>query len=154
MRRSWKALLVAATVLLATFSAMTLASASTDRTSVLHLTIKNEQETFLDLGDEGPSQADQLVIAADVWMRGKKVGTVGAVATVTRAATATAPEEIHIVATYSLPKGQITVQGLLIGVVTDQVAITGGTGRYRNAGGYQQGTMGDKVTLFVDDLGT
>ena len=154
MRRSWKALLVAATVLLATFSAMTLASASTDRTTVLHLTIKNETETFLDLGDEGPSQGDQLILAADLWMRGKKVGTFGGVATVTRVATATAPEEIQIVGTFSLPKGQITGQGLLIGVVTDQLAITGGTGKYRDAGGYSQGTMGDKVTLFVDDLGT
>jgi hypothetical protein len=46
------------------------------------------------------------------------------------------------------------VQRLLIGVVSDTLAITGGTGRYRNAGGYQQGTMDDKVTLFVHDLGT
>jgi type IV pilus biogenesis protein CpaD/CtpE len=151
MRQSWKALLVAAVVVLATFSAVTLASASTDRTSVLHLTIKNETETFLDLGKKGPSQGDQLILAADVWMSGKQVGTVGAVTTVTRAA---APEEIHIVATFSLPKGQITGQGLLIGTATDTLAITGGTGKYRDAGGYSQGTQSDQVTLFVDNLAT
>jgi allene oxide cyclase-like protein len=153
MRHSWKALLVAATVLLATLGAVRLASASasTDRTRVLHLTIKNERETFLDLGKKGPSQGDQLILAADVWMSGKQVGTFGAVATVTRPG---AQEEIHVVGTFSLPKGQITGQGLLIGTVTDTLAITGGTGKYRDAGGYSQGTTDDQVTLFVDNLGS
>jgi hypothetical protein len=150
MRRSWKPLLVAAAVLLGTFSVMTLASASTDRSTVLHLTLKNEQPSNLDLGKHGPSQGDEFILAADVWMSGKKVGTVGAVCVLTRLTPK--GEEDQCVLTFSLPKGQITAQVLLVGPATNSFAITGGTGAYRDAGGYGTGTMHNPVTLFVDDL--
>lgn len=53
MRRSWKALIVAAAVLLGTLGVMSLASASTDNTTVLHITGKILQTNFLDLGKKG-----------------------------------------------------------------------------------------------------
>jgi hypothetical protein len=46
MRRSWKALIVTAAVLLGTLGVMSLASASTDNTTVLHLTGRALQFNF------------------------------------------------------------------------------------------------------------
>jgi hypothetical protein len=57
MRRSWKALIVAAAVLLGTLGVMSLASASTDNTTVLHITGKILQTQFLDLGKKGLNSA-------------------------------------------------------------------------------------------------
>ena len=152
MRRLWKALVVVAAVLIATVSAVTLASASTDRTTVLHLTTENAQATNLDLGKKGLSQGDEFVVADNVFMAGNRVGTLAAVCTLTRLA---AQEESLCVFTIRLPRGQITGQFLLVGGSFNNAtfAITGGTGAYRDAGGSGKATMGgNTLTLFVGHL--
>jgi hypothetical protein len=66
-----------------------------------------------------------------------KVGTDGGVGTLVRLEPRVAAT-IQFVATARLPRGQITVQGLVRftdGPSTFQVAITGGTGRFREAHG-------------------
>jgi hypothetical protein len=102
------------------------------------------QEAFIDVGEEGDSVGDYFTFASDLVRHGKKVGTDGGVGTIVRLE----PDAftVHFAATAALPKGQITTQGL--GTITDgplnlELAITGGTGRYRTAHG----------TLSVEDIG-
>jgi hypothetical protein len=152
VRRLWKVLAVVAAVLVATVSAVTMASASGDRTTVLHLTTENAQATNLDLGKKGPSQGDEFIVADNVFMSGNRVGTLAAVCTLTRLA---AQEEAQCIFTIGLPRGQITGQFLLVGGSFDNAtfAITGGTGAYRDAGGSGKATMGgNTLTLFVKHL--
>jgi hypothetical protein len=155
MPRSWRALIIAAAVLLGTFSIMTLAAASTDNTRVLHLVLKTVQANELDLGGTGPSQGDQVIFSDDVYRGGKKVGTDGGVFTATRV-TSGAPDFQGQI-TFRLPEGQLTAQGLFNAAQqTLTFAITGGTGAYRDAGGYVTGPNSSsgtvRVTAFVDDL--
>jgi hypothetical protein len=155
MRRSWKALTITATVLLVSFGAMTLASAANDHTTVLHLDHKRIQTTELDLGATGFSQGDQMIFTDDVFRDGKKVGTAGGACTAVRV-TASAIL-YHCQSSVRLPKGQLS--GQLLGWTSQQTltyAITGGTGAYRDAGGYatlpntQNATY--PVTVFLERL--
>jgi hypothetical protein len=157
MRRSWKALAITAAVLLVSFGVMTLASASASNndTTVLHLVHKRIQTTELDLGATGSSQGDQMVFADDVFRDGKKVGTAGVTCTATRVTPSAI--QYHCQASVRLPKGQLS--GQLLAWTSQQTltyAITGGTGAYRDAGGYarvpntQDATY--PVTVFVDHL--
>jgi allene oxide cyclase-like protein len=98
------------------------------------------QSEFLDLGTSGPSLGDELVFSETLSIRGHEVGTSGAVCTVTQV---TPPYDVlmfHCVGTLSLRQGQITLQGLIEVQGEDDpgpfiVAITGGTGAFRGAGG-------------------
>jgi hypothetical protein len=159
MRRSWKALAITAAVLLVSFGVMTLASASAPNndTTVLHLVHKRIQTTELDLGAKGSSQGDQMVFADDVFRDGKKVGTAGVACTATRVTPSAI--QYHCQASVRLPRGQLS--GQLLAWTSQQTltyAITGGTGAYRDAGGYarvpntQDATY--PVTVFVDHLGS
>jgi hypothetical protein len=156
MGRSWRALLVVVAVLLGTFGVMTFAVASpTDRTTVLHLQATVVEETFIDTGEEGFSIGDQAVASQDLTMGGRRVGTQGYTCQVTR--TGEDPRA-RCVAVYELPRGQVTVQALIVPFADDATfAITGGTGAYRDAGGY--GTVhntsptSSEDTLFIDNLG-
>jgi hypothetical protein len=159
MRRSWKALAITAAVLLISFSVMTLASASAAKndTTVLHLVHKRIETTELDLGAKGSSQGDQMVFADDVFRDGKKVGTAGVSCTAVRVIPSAI--QYHCLASVRLPRGQLS--GQLLAWTSQQTltyAITGGTGAYRDAGGYatvpntQDATY--PVTVFVDHLGS
>jgi hypothetical protein len=98
------------------------------------------QSEFVDVGAPGPSLGDQLVFSESLERFGRDVGMSGGVCTVTHAM---APYDVltfHCVATLSLRRGQITLQGLIEVQGEDDpgpfvVAITGGTGAYRGAGG-------------------
>jgi hypothetical protein len=60
------------------------------------------------------------------------------------------------VVTARLGRDQLTVQGLAFDQPTSVFAITGGTGRWRNAGGQVVRSVSDtvnKLTLFISDLG-
>jgi Allene oxide cyclase barrel like domain len=106
----------------------------------LRLVATEIQSEFLDVGAEGPSLGDRLVISETLAKRGRDVGTSGVVCTITGAEPPYEVLTFQCVATLSLRNGQITLQGLIEvqgendpGPFT--VAITGGTGAYRGAGG-------------------
>ena len=106
----------------------------------LRLVATTLQEEFLDLGAPGPSLGDELVFSEVLRERGREVGTSGAVCVVTEAVPPYTVLMFHCVATLSLRRGQITLQGLVEVQGEDDpgpfiVAITGGTGAYRGAGG-------------------
>lgn len=112
-------------------------SADDDRLLVIRVTERTGQEAFLDLGEPGDSLGDQFVFSNDLFRGGEKVGTDGGVGTIVRLQPMVAAT-IQFVATARLPGGQITVQGLVRftdGPSTFRLAITGGTGRFRDASG-------------------
>jgi hypothetical protein len=161
MRRSWKALIVAAAVLLGTVGVMSLAAASQGQDTTLTLTTKTIQHTYLDHHPHGFSQGDEIIFADQLFLGGKMVGLDGVVCTVVHAAGPTPGPESHAqcVATFDLPKGQLTGQGMLALVEMQRhapFAITGGTGAYRDAGG--QGTVTDtspntaRIVLHIENL--
>lgn len=118
-------------------------SASSDRSSsdVLRLVGKEVSSHFIDLADADFSEGDQFVFTNDLLRGGTKVGEDGGWCIVTRLTKEGANTwECHGV--NSLPGGLITVQGIVtygpdeeIKAEPYQFAITGGTGRYRDAGG-------------------
>jgi allene oxide cyclase-like protein len=143
MRPSWKALIVAVAVLLATVGVMSLAVAAPGQDTTLTLTSKTVQFTELDLGKKGFSQGDQFVFTDQIFQDGKRVGLLGGTCTLVYAVgSAPGPESrIQCVVTFDLANGQVTAQGLFAFVPPRNApfAITGGTGAYRDAGG--QGTV-------------
>jgi hypothetical protein len=112
-------------------------SAENDDVLVIRVTERAAQDAFLDLGEPEDSLGDQIVFSNDLFRGGVKVGTDGGVGTLVRLEPRVAAT-IQFVATARLPRGQITVQGLVRftdGPSTFNVAITGGTGRFREAHG-------------------
>ena len=98
------------------------------------------QSEFLDLGTPGPSLGDEFVFSETLFRRGREVGVSGGVCTATQVVPPYDVLMFHCVATLSLRRGQITLQGLIEVQGEDDpgpftVAITGGTGAFRGAGG-------------------
>lgn len=89
---------------------------------------------LLDLGAPGLSEGDQ-VLFKDVLVgaAGTPVGHDGGFCVVTKVEAAVVEDEC--LASYVLPGGQITTQGLDTPAAEKPFAITGGTGRYRQARG-------------------
>lgn len=132
-----------AALLLALLSLPAAAAPSAARSSddgdveVIRVTEKFVQDNFLDLGEPGDSLGDQFIFGHDLFRQGKKVGTDGGIGTIVRLESMVSAT-LQFTATSQLPKGQITVQGLVTftdGPSTFKLAITGGTGRYRDASG-------------------
>jgi hypothetical protein len=116
------------------------ASANGGGKKTLRIAATEKQSEFLDLGTPGPSLGDELVFSERLFIRGREVGESGVVCTVTQAVPPYDVLTFHCVATLSLRKGQITLQGLIEVQGEDDpgpflVAITGGTGKFRGAGG-------------------
>jgi hypothetical protein len=149
-----KLILGAVLALLLAITSVSLAFASGDskgdtnrgKVRILHVTLKNTHETDLDLGATGPSVGDRFIVFGDVFRNNKRIGA-GGYECVTLLFTpgpdpAGPPEAAtdQCAATLSLPKGQITVQGLVdrTGPIPVTLAITGGTGAYRTAHGELQ----------------
>ena len=97
---------------------------------------------FADLGAPGPSVADQYVFGGDIseHQGGTRIGRIaGQCAT-------SSDHEILCQSAFTLPDGQITFSAIVdtatfyAGQPVD-FAITGGTGRYRNAGGVLTGRI-------------
>lgn len=112
------------------------ASAESDRVEVLNLTSVTDQEAELDLGDEGFGVGDQFVFSDKLFHEGRQVGVDGGACTITNVDGQTATA--NCLDSLRLPKGQITVQGLVTFAEDDMalaVAITGGTGAYNTAHG-------------------
>jgi hypothetical protein len=116
------------------------------KVQILNLTTRTAQEADLDLGPTGPSVGDRFVFSENVFRGDQQIGTDGGDCVVVRLEPNPVPRRqeptsvtINCVATVQLPKGQVTVQGLV--TFSEQsgdrfkLAITGGTGAYRTAHG-------------------
>ena len=93
-------------------------------------------ESEIDLPPSGFGRGDKFVFTHDLYRGGEKVGESGVECTFVRIAGETATA--NCVASFALPAGQITVQGLVpFGPepAPFTVAVTGGTGRYQDADG-------------------
>jgi len=94
----------------------------------------------LDLGDPGPSLGDRFVFTDDLYRRDKRVGSDYGECVLARL-NEDQSSVIQCVVTANFPgKGQITAQGIVQFTEEEpdrpfRVAITGGTGKYRDAGG-------------------
>jgi hypothetical protein len=124
--------------MLAFGSALAVADGKGKRT--LRLTAIENQSAFVDLGDPGPSLGDQFVFSEVLFRRGREVGDSGGACTITEVVPPYDVLTFHCVATLSLRRGQITLQGLIEVQGEDDpgpftVAITGGTGAFFGAGG-------------------
>lgn len=131
---------VAALALLLMAAGVMAAGAASDTSSqddgggqVIRLTTKQVHQGFVDHGAPGFSVDDAFVFSNDLYKNGEKVGEDGGTCTVTRIASGAAT--LHCLGTNSLPGGQISVQGLAAPGEPFELAITGGTGRYRKARG-------------------
>jgi Allene oxide cyclase barrel like domain len=136
--------LAVASITLASATAPPASVANTDnhgKVQVIQLVARTVQEAFLDIDrNQGPSLGDQIVFSDNLFRNGKKVGTDGGACTVTNVSKDLSKVTANCVATLSLRRGQITLQGLVTFTETGQpppffVAITGGTGAYRTAHG-------------------
>jgi Allene oxide cyclase barrel like domain len=153
------ALLAAALLALALLGALALPApaASSSSAKTLQLAAVTIQATTLDLGAPGPSQGDESILTRELFLDGQQVGTSHLVATLTLVAGA--DSQSQTVATFSLPDGQLTAQGLVTASQTANrvAAITGGTGAYRQAGGQvtvtRTGPTTADITLLIRDLG-
>jgi hypothetical protein len=116
------------------------ANAHGDRKQTLRLIATELQFEFVDVGATGPSLGDQLVFSESLEQKGRDVGMSGGVCTVTHVVAPYGVMTFQCIGTLSLRRGQITLQGLIEVQGEDdpgpfEVAITGGTGAYRGAGG-------------------
>jgi hypothetical protein len=143
LRRRRRYIVAAMAVLAIAASAVSWAPAMADRNGkqTLRLVAHQTHYDFLDLGAAGYSLGDQLAFGETFSKRGDSVGRSGVACTVT--AFEAPPSDVvtvNCVGTLKLKDGQVNLQGLLeLDGLDDpgpfRVAITGGTGRYRGAGG-------------------
>jgi hypothetical protein len=114
------------------------AAASESEDVELRIVGRTTEQSFLDLGEAGPSLGDEFIFRDVLKRDGERVGHDGGVCTVTSTTTG-AQGEFQCVVTLWLPEGQITTQALVVmseeSPVTFDVAVTGGTGRYEEADG-------------------
>ena len=162
MNRTRWGLLVAVVAAVGTVGWGSIAAATTTHAggrggdgTTLRLTTETVQSSSIDLGKKGLSQGDEFLFAEDLFRGEKKVGTDGGVCTATRVLPSAT--EFQCVITVSLRRGQLTLQGLFAeGQDPMRFAITGGTGAYRDAGGYavvpSVESTTNHVTLHVEDL--
>jgi Allene oxide cyclase barrel like domain len=107
---------------------------------VLRLVGVEQDFEFIDVGPAGESLGDYFVFSEILYRRGEEVGTSGGQCVIVAGTPPYATFTAHCVATLDLERGQITLQGLVEFQGEDDmspftVAITGGTGKYRGAGG-------------------
>ncbi|WP_164701676.1 allene oxide cyclase barrel-like domain-containing protein [Modestobacter sp. KNN46-3] len=124
-------------------SLLTVASAAADDRP-LRLSTEVIRNTDLDLGDPGSSAGDTQVFLDDVRRDGRSIGS--SVGSCTLAEFTETRLVGSCTATLMLPKGTITVQGAFGETLSEGPAgyvwaVTGGTGRYADAGGEVRGTF-------------
>jgi hypothetical protein len=115
-----------------------------DHVQTIQLTATTFATQDIDADPSGLSLGDYFVATEDLFRQGKKVGSDHAVCTLTRLVPRTGTPKrfaVQCVVTLLLPEGQITVQGVRTGSLTQPLpppfvwAITGGTGAYKTARG-------------------
>ena len=86
MPRHWKALIVLATLIAATLSFGSFASAHTDNVTVIHLTTVDVESHLVDVAPTGgpPSLGDTLVFSENLFRNGHRVGFTTGVCTIAR----------------------------------------------------------------------
>jgi hypothetical protein len=106
----------------------------------LKLRAEQLQFQYVDAAPPGTSVGDEFVFSEKLFERRRHVGMSGVVCTIVHATPPYDVLTLHCVATLRLRKGQIALQGLVElqglgdpGPFT--LAVTGGTGAYRGAGG-------------------
>jgi allene oxide cyclase len=101
----------------------------------IHVVERATTDAVVDLGDAGDSAGDTLTFANQVFDASNThaVGTDQGYCFRT-----VAGEAWECAWTTFLPKGQITVEGPFYDAADSALAITGGTGRYRNARGWME----------------
>jgi hypothetical protein len=157
MSRRWKTLIFLTALLATTLSFASFASAKTDNVTVLHLTGRTVEDHFIDVAPTGgpPTLGDMFLGSEDLYRDGHKVGFSGIVCTAVR--TQHPPAAFECVITAHLPGGDVTVQGFSFDQPTNTFAITGGTKRWRNAGGQvvarDVNETTTKITAYISDLG-
>ncbi|GAA2324672.1 dirigent protein [Streptomyces caniferus] len=110
------------------------------REEVFQLVAKQTQGGFVDVdGSGGPSLGDEYVVSGNLFRGSTAVGTYSEICTLTRFIP-TDEFDLQCAADLALSQGQLTVQGRFTvttaGPGNIDLAITGGTGRYRTAHGY------------------
>jgi hypothetical protein len=116
---------------------------------VIHLTTKQVHQGFVDHGATGFSVDDVIVFSNDLYRNGEKVGTDAGSCTVARIESGGATT-LHCAGTNSLPGGQVSVQGVAAPGEPFELAVTGGTGRYRNASGQVFGENTTPTEMRID----
>ena len=157
MPRRWRVFIFLAVLLVSTLSFASFASAHTDNVTVLHLTARVVENQGVDVAPTGgaPSLGDSFVASENLFRDGRKVGFDGVMCTFVRLEHP--PSALQCQITARIGGDQLTAQGLSFDQPRNVFAITGGTGRWRNAGG--QAVARDvsesetEVTLFISDLG-
>ena len=157
MPRRWKTFIFLTALLVTTLSFASFASARTDNVKVLHL-IGHEvefNEVDHDPASPEPALGDGFVLSENLLRDGHKVGVSGVVCTFVRLENP--PSALQCVISARIGSDQLTLQGLALDQPRNVFAITGGTGRWRNAGGQavvRDLPTGDSdITLFISDLG-
>ena len=157
MPRPWKAFIFLTALLAATLSFASFASAHTDDVKVLHLRGVQVESQFVDVAPEGPepSLGDSFVLSENLLRDGHKVGISGVACTFVRLENP--PSALQCQISARIGGDQLTLQGLAFDQSRNVFAITGGTGRWRNAGGQVvvrdvSDTESD-ITLFITNLG-
>ncbi|MCL7495612.1 MULTISPECIES: allene oxide cyclase barrel-like domain-containing protein [Streptomyces] len=110
------------------------------REEVFQLVAKQTQGGLVDVdGSGGPSLGDEFVLSGNLFRGSLAVGTYSEICTLTRFAPAD-EFDLQCAADLALSQGQLTVQGRFTvttaGPGNIDLAITGGTGRYRTAHGF------------------
>jgi hypothetical protein len=156
MPRRWKTLVFLTALFVTTLSFASFASAHTDNVKVLHLTGVQVESNIVDVAPTGeePSLGDSFVFSENLLRDGRKVGISGGVCTFVRLENP--PSALQCVITARIGSDQLTVQGLPLDQRRNVFAITGGTGRWRNAGGQvvvrDVSETESDITLFIRDL--
>jgi hypothetical protein len=124
--------LAAAAVLAVTLAAGSTGAASSGGGKRIAVFERATTDTLVDLPPAGDSLGDTLTFANEVFdaRTGKKVGTDQG-----HCVRTVVGEAFECFWTTFLPRGQITVQGPFYDAADSTLAITGGTGAYRNARG-------------------
>jgi hypothetical protein len=140
IKRRLYAGLLAIVVLGVLMAGPAIATANAEGKRVLRIVATELQFQFLDLTTPGPSLGDEIVFSERLSRHGRSVGVSGVVCTATQVEPPYDDLMFHCVGTLKLRRGQITLQGLIEVQGEDDpgpftVAITGGTGRYKGAGG-------------------
>jgi hypothetical protein len=142
----------------ATGSSATTVAGDNDGDQRLVVVSRNETEIEIDNPPEGESQGDETVITSPLFRGGKSVGRLDAHLVITEFNIEEGVFAFQVTFTSTLPEGQIVSTG--VGAFTEEseddsfsAAITGGTGRYDEAGGdVRVQFVSDNAVRFVYDL--